>query len=108
MAARSFPLVAPVNFAGFVIDRLHHTFCKSAAIRSTPALRLFIVIKDVVHAEGSSTIDIKEAGVGTVARRVPICGATLIRRDKDAVELRILRGIWNRLSFCVGSESPIR
>src|SRR5262245_21700577 len=51
MAARSLPFVAPANIAGFVIDRLHHTFRKSASIVSTPALRLFIIIKDVVHAE---------------------------------------------------------
>src|SRR5262249_1330076 len=108
MAARSVPLVAPANFAGFVIDRLHHSFRKSASIVSAPALRLFIVIKDVVHAERSSTVDVKQAGVGTVARRMPICGATLIRRDKDAVELRLLRGIGNRLSFCVDSQRPIR
>src|SRR5215831_10100645 len=108
MAAGSLPFVAPANFAGFVIDRLHHSFRKSASIVSAPALRLFIVIKDVVHAERSSTVDVKQTRVRTVARRMPICGSTLIRRDKNAIDLRLLRGIRNRLPFCIDSQRPIR
>src|SRR5262245_56377294 len=78
VAVSTFPFMAPPNLAGLVIDGLHHAFRKPTAIVSSPALGLFVVIEDVVHAEGSSGVDIKQSCIRTVARRVPVGGPALI------------------------------
>src|SRR5207247_10829514 len=85
-----------------------HAFRKTATIVSAPAFGLLVIIENVVHAECSRGIDVKESSLRTVTRRRPVRGATLIRRDESAVQLRLLRRIWNRLAFRVDTLRPIR
>src|SRR5215471_8411099 len=72
VAARAFPLVAPANLTGLVINRLHHALGKSATIVSAPAFWFLVIIEDVVHAEGARGVDIEKTGIRAEARRMPV------------------------------------
>ena len=79
MPRSAFPLVAPANLPGLVIDRLHHAFGKSTAIVSAPAFRLVVIVVDVVHAARARGVDVEQAGIGTETRRRPVVRAALVR-----------------------------
>src|SRR5262245_19442269 len=104
MSAGAFPLVTTSHLARLVINRLHHAFRKSRAIVAAPTFGFFVVIEDVVHTERPSGVDVKQAGVGTVTRRMPIRSASLIGCNKSSVELWFLCRIRNRLTFRVRAQ----
>jgi len=102
------PLVAPANCAGLIIDGLQHGFGPASAIVASPAFRLLIVVEYVIHAEAARGVDVEQPCVGTETRRRPVRCAGLVRRHQSAVNLRLLRGVRDRLAFGVDALRPIR
>src|SRR5439155_24442975 len=80
---------------------------KTAAIVSAPTLGLIVIIENVIHTERANRIHVKQSRLRTVTRRRPVRGATLIRRDESAIQLRLLRGVRNRLTFGVDTLRPV-